>query len=254
MRYRAKKQAFTLIELLVVIAIIGILAAMLLPALNKARLRGYAAQDVSNLKQWGIAILMYSDDWNGTYFLADGANAWDDVTALFPSPYLAYLGADLAHKNERLRTMRIDPYTRRALNHDAILQSSIHSYSISMPRARFGGAANYRDINNGAANNPFHDSAGNTWPSLRNLPYPGEYLFMMNGGSPSPVTCGNPGKLVSTATSTGGSDKTRPVDRRGGGYVNCLFGDSHVAGIPLSQLANQDLQDCSGGNHWFMMN
>ena len=99
---------FTLIELLVVIAIIAILAAMLLPALAKAKMQSWKVKSTSNIRQLQIGAIMYAND-NGGILLPNapfnppepGAKAWVDVSTAI---YEEGLGNQVGNTNINLYT------------------------------------------------------------------------------------------------------------------------------------------------------
>ena len=97
---RHAKRGFTLVELLVVIAIIGVLAAIILPAMHASREKARTATCVSNLRQIGLALGQYVNDFDGFLPHEDDNESRDRCWYFLIDPYLETRGLEPAEINE----------------------------------------------------------------------------------------------------------------------------------------------------------
>jgi prepilin-type N-terminal cleavage/methylation domain-containing protein len=112
-----EQPGFTLIELLVTIAIIAILAAMLLPALSRAKQQAYMATCLGNLRQIGVGMKLYIDDYEATYPPAQRSQYDRTITPNSDTDYIHanFLGGKDAQPDLQASLGGMPPATNRLL-------------------------------------------------------------------------------------------------------------------------------------------
>jgi prepilin-type N-terminal cleavage/methylation domain-containing protein/prepilin-type processing-associated H-X9-DG protein len=216
------RRAFTLIELLVVITIIGLLAAMLMPALKQARESARATACASNLRQIGMATQMYLDDHGRffPYFTTEGANRlWYFG---LESPFSPSAGPGGRHID--LTKAKLYPYFRTGHGIEVCQSYDYRSplwrqkfdkitYGYGLNNKLFGRSLN--DLTNGVARVVcFADTAQiNTFqpPASASKPMLEESYFVETSDTSIPTT-----------------------HFRHKGFANVLFCDNHVEPLPMA--------------------
>ena len=215
-----KQKSFTLIELLVVIAIIAILAAMLLPALNKARMTAQKSSCQGNLKSMGSAVQMYTSDHEDTLPGLNGlSNYWN---AWWKARIAPYMGIPLKitddwsvwRKQVSNGSFRC-PVWRRELVNGAGIPEEDHIYA---------GGYGYAYLNDTDGLGYQHSTRGIFWTKVGSVVKPSETIMI---GDSSDGTVANVSYNVVLYVPTSVSGLAVP-DRHGDAF-NTLWVDGHVA-------------------------
>lgn len=226
-KMQEKRRSFTLIELLIVIAIIAILAAMLLPVLNKAREIAKSISCVSNLKQVGMAMQSYTNDYNGYFQHYHGAfkNARNYSGIPRLSPYLGGPSLDEIIQRNLDDTKIPKVFFCPSRNIPANAIRGQYTYGIAFSNIT-GSSGVYKAFRNPTVSLEKNQGLGDRKVNLSNI------IFAAD------VYSGKPDHLSNALY--GGRDERYGNIHTIHGSANLLFGDSHVEGNVFQKIYRSD--------------
>jgi prepilin-type N-terminal cleavage/methylation domain-containing protein/prepilin-type processing-associated H-X9-DG protein len=244
-----RRNGFTLIELLVVIAIIAILAALLLPALASAKLKAKSTACISNLKQMGIAHIMYVGDYGKSYYY-DNSHLWIENLLIYNSHASNIVVCPVANM----------PTTRTVETPEALYGTANQTWKWSTAATSYSGSYAFNgwlysdglfpggpaDITGAPASWEYRTDAGVSNPTI--VPVLGDSMIWDS----FPFESSGPAKDLYNGNGTVGKDMGRYTIARHGsrspgpltittsaglaGSINVLFYDGHVSATKLPNL------------------
>jgi prepilin-type N-terminal cleavage/methylation domain-containing protein/prepilin-type processing-associated H-X9-DG protein len=228
-----KSPAFTLIELLVVIAIIGILAALLLPALSAARSRARQADCVSKLRQWNLVFNLYADDYNDWVMIqfdkgsCSSSPTWAGIGSdpNCSSRYISYMGG--TKSGDGTKWVNFGRYTQmRSCPGDP---ATAAAGGLTYAMVRYVNSQNQIGPLGFRRSLPFLNSSNQRFAINR----PAEVAVMVDAKSVSSTT------VISIGPNQGNLDQDiQGAAPRHKGNINVLFADGHVQTFDYPKLAS----------------